>query len=533
MLLAFRFNPTVICYSSSDTFFSEITLGTDLDGSSGYNDGLDVPSPPPPPSGFYAYFPLDDNDFPFIHELRVDIRSSFNTVSTWELCISGSNCDSVKMIWDTSELDSLTESGLWIGESPYNHYPDDFFGMSEMREFPIFLNSQLFILLLPDTLPFTEAKGHIQVTSVDTTDFQIIYAYNPTSMFNPITSSSVPASRTVLFELTPQNYVIIGADSSFSNPVIASYFKDLTNSQFLFPLPGETLSVAFKDTLEYDYSEEISGRVIDEEGEGIPYALVFAEEARINYLRPLFRFTVSDSQGNFNLQGLSTRGVQMWGYQAGYIPFYIDTSYNWEVSETLYVSSVEEPVELVLRRHDSLSICGFTGRVVGPLGINFPVEGARVYALNEADYIVTSTLAGDQGEFYLTGLEPGLYQCIIDAYPYIPYISGEITLDDVNPVKNLGIIRLSRASDVGEAEHYPNSMQLEIYPNPFNSRVYIGGEIFPSYIEIINLRGVTVDSFKANNPTIWEPSADLPSGMYIINARNNKKSASKKVILLR
>lgn len=54
----------------------QLVFGADPLGSDGYNDGVDVPIPIPPPGSVpYAYFPLSDPHYPYFTMLERDIRS--------------------------------------------------------------------------------------------------------------------------------------------------------------------------------------------------------------------------------------------------------------------------------------------------------------------------------------------------------------------------------------------------------------------------------------------------------------------------
>ncbi len=82
----------------TDNFDEPVIVGSDT-------LSIDVSLPPPPPSGLYVFFPLDDPAYPFIDKLQVDARSSTDDTITWTIFWGGvSFTDSVIVEWDPSDL---------------------------------------------------------------------------------------------------------------------------------------------------------------------------------------------------------------------------------------------------------------------------------------------------------------------------------------------------------------------------------------------------------------------------------------------
>jgi len=67
---------------------------------------IDKPHPPAPPSGFYAFFPLDDPSFPYIDKLITDARSCGEDEIVWTIWWGGAGFDSVYASWDPADIPS-------------------------------------------------------------------------------------------------------------------------------------------------------------------------------------------------------------------------------------------------------------------------------------------------------------------------------------------------------------------------------------------------------------------------------------------
>ena len=89
-------------------------------------------------------------------------------------------------------------------------------------------------------------------------------------------------------------------------------------------------------------------------------------------------------------------------------------------------------------------------------------------------------------------------------------------------------------SGIGEWVERPNDMAVFTWPNPFNSACRI---VCPasSEVEIFDISGRSVDRLPAAAQTIrsWEPSEDLPGGVYLIRASVHGKTATSRVLFIK
>ncbi len=113
--------------SAADTEWTDLTLGTSPDATEGYDTGFDVPSVFPP-FATYAYFPLDDPDFPGIDRLATDIRRN-DDVILWRIELQNP-LDECGVVWDIDELLDAVEGTegyfrIAAGESETGLYWED------------------------------------------------------------------------------------------------------------------------------------------------------------------------------------------------------------------------------------------------------------------------------------------------------------------------------------------------------------------------------------------------------------------------
>jgi len=88
---------------TDDQFVSELKFGQVEGATDGFDSGIDLEAPPPPPSGvLYAW--IEGNDRPLIR----DYRNPFTNVVEWELRVATGSFNNVTFIWETDENDQDT-----------------------------------------------------------------------------------------------------------------------------------------------------------------------------------------------------------------------------------------------------------------------------------------------------------------------------------------------------------------------------------------------------------------------------------------
>ncbi|HDR91193.1 MAG TPA: T9SS type A sorting domain-containing protein, partial [candidate division Zixibacteria bacterium] len=81
----------------------------------------------------------------------------------------------------------------------------------------------------------------------------------------------------------------------------------------------------------------------------------------------------------------------------------------------------------------------------------------------------------------------------------------------------------------------PSELSISVYPNPFNAVCRISTGKGVESIEIFNISGQLVDRLEPDPAGIisWNPSINVPGGVYLIQVQNPDRSVSTKAVLLR
>ena len=88
---------------TDDQFVSELKFGQVEGATDGFDSGIDLEAPPPPPSGvLYAW--IEGSDRPLIR----DYRNPFTLEVEWELRVATGSFNNVSLIWETDENDQDT-----------------------------------------------------------------------------------------------------------------------------------------------------------------------------------------------------------------------------------------------------------------------------------------------------------------------------------------------------------------------------------------------------------------------------------------
>lgn len=86
-----------------------------------------------------------------------------------------------------------------------------------------------------------------------------------------------------------------------------------------------------------------------------------------------------------------------------------------------------------------------------------------------------------------------------------------------------------KTTDVQLSMGQPENFDIKVYPNPFNGSVKIEAPK-DAVISVYDTRGRLVERL---NSTIWSPKSSVSSGVYIIKADSNNRTALKNVVYLK
>jgi len=91
--------------------------------------------------------------------------------------------------------------------------------------------------------------------------------------------------------------------------------------------------------------------------------------------------------------------------------------------------------------------------------------------------------------------------------------------------------------DVRELVELPDNLDINVFPNPFNSAVVISVETLHAtslHIEIFDINGRLIKRLGiTNSEFIWRPEENIPSGIYHIRVRADNRELGKKVVYLK
>jgi hypothetical protein len=143
-------------------------------------------------------------------------------------------------------------------------------------------------------------------------------------------------------------------------------------------------------------------------------------------------------------------------------------------------------------------------------------------------------------KYWINGISPYPRDVIIDAQGIVRFIHSEY---DPNYMKQV-INQLLDFTDIetDTRQIIPKTLQLRIFPNPFNSITQISfvvSENSPTYIELLRIDGKKVLSRKIRNVHTGEiitrslNFSDYASGVYFISVKNGNRRETKKALLIK
>ncbi len=289
------------------------------------------------------------------------------------------------------------------------------------------------------------------------------------------------------------------------------------------------------------FNGTISGIVTDDStGTPLSHAMVMAIGGRPEGGRMLwqFRYTFSDSTGNYEFAHLPANPFRIFAASRGYMGEFYDNVIRF--SEATPVTPNADGINFALAPRPA-GPRSIAGQIAVPFGLN--PGGNIVYAMADGE-ITAITVADPFGFYSFDDLETGTYE--ISSFSV--YGEGEIgypvavVTDDATDAD----IVLNPTS-VDENEILPQSTSLsQNYPNPFNAQTQISFEIASTgnvELSVFNLIGQKVATlasgqYEAGSYTVIWNGLDtngnpVSSGLYYYRLQTGSDSETMKMTLLK
>ncbi len=281
------------------------------------------------------------------------------------------------------------------------------------------------------------------------------------------------------------------------------------------------------------FNGTIAGTVTDDStGDPIAHAVVVALGG--DWRHRMFRYTFTDDDGTYLLDGLPQAPFKVFSAARGYIgEFYDNVTY---IGDATPVTPNADGIDFALTARE-LGYRSFGGYVTGPEGIT--TEGAVVYALIDGQ-IVGATITDLDGYYIFDGIEPGTY----GVTAVTVYGDGELGypldvafVDIPNADVEIG------ATSVGDdTPPVPTVSSLaQNYPNPFNAHTTISfnlataGQVELNVYNMIGQKVATLVNGNYNPGTYnitWD-GGNVSSGIYYYRLVTSDKTETKKMTLLK
>ena len=212
-----------------------------------------------------------------------------------------------------------------------------------------------------------------------------------------------------------------------------------------------------------------------------------------------------------------------WNYWATGTPHYIvELSDNkWPfpyLLEDMWDENYESMMYVIERAQEGVHVIVTDSASFAPLGAEITITDLP-WTYN-SDSIV--------GDFHRELLE-GTYEITVSKENYNTKVVSGIYVPDDSRID----IEVFLTSSVEINESFtPSTVDISIYPNPFNAICQIRTENF-SDIEIFNINGNLVSKSTNTNLHIWIPKSDIATGVYLVHISNDIFDTTRKIYLVK
>lgn len=301
-----------------------------------------------------------------------------------------------------------------------------------------------------------------------------------------------------------------------------------------------------------DYQNGIAGSVYTEDS-SIVDAHIVAIRMQSEVLpvkRHIKYHTILDSLGNYTFENLLPGNyILACRPELGYLPTFWkeDGSITpfWREADTLVVDStgIVSGFDFYLQSAPDSGLANIAGVIQD--GENNPVNGAYVYAYNNAGQVQGYGVTNENGSYTIAGLIPGEYTVTGDNYGYTQDSESNITVDyGSNASQNVDLIL--KDDTISGVENSHNNVATEYaleqnYPNPFNPSTTIAFTIPMAEqvsLKVYNVLGqevaTLINDFKeAGSYQVSFDASQLTSGVYFYSISAGNFTQIRKMMLLK
>jgi len=340
----------------------------------------------------------------------------------------------------------------------------------------------------------------------------------------------------------------------FAMPMNRDYLPEFYNDKKEFTEADKFLVTSDVNNIDFIldtrpvYNNSISGRVTDENGEGLT-ATISAFKLRENNSRRFNRTVVTDSLGNYKLENLVPGNylllaVPIGGYLPSFFQYDGTQTFRWREADSVVVSGNSQLLGFdfnLLPVPDS-GFARITGTVKDPSGS--AVNGTMIYLMNENSIVSGYSISDENGKFTVDNLSPGKYTVMTSKFNYES--SKEISIDinySDNQQQSLQMtVTPLTVTSTKPVENVIRDYNLsQNYPNPFNPVTTIKYQIPEAgmvSLKVYNLIGQEIATLvngqkTAGEYTVQFDARDLNSGIYFYKLTAGNKVYTRKMIVLK
>ncbi len=283
----------------------------------------------------------------------------------------------------------------------------------------------------------------------------------------------------------------------------------------------------------------ISGTVTDSSGMGIKNAFIMAKDSATGQVH----FGVSDTSGNYTVNGLNTGSYYVLFTARGYVPQFYINSTTWEKATTIMVDTDIVNINAVLMKSDTTF---GTGRMIGSVQTSggAALPGVLITLKNSFGITTGWAITDGSGSYSINGIENGSFTITASSPQYTSQQQSTSYNSNLNSGTSVENFTMNKAVTSVQTKNPESTVPFEYvlennYPNPFNPSTIIQFDLPKSSqvkLDIYNILGQKVaelvnHKLSAGHYSYKFNAASLASGVYLYRLEAGKFVSAKKMIL--